>query len=74
VQGTRYFCHLDPAGGGKDAFAAALGHQAGNRVVIDCVRAWNSKNPEGTVEECVDLLRRYGVTTVPGDRYSRGVS
>jgi hypothetical protein len=61
---------VDPAGGGKDAFAAAVGHQDGNRIVIDCLRAWHSRNPEGTVAECADLLRRYNVSTVRGDHYS----
>ena len=70
VNGVRYTAHVDPAGGGKDAFAVAVGHQDGNRVIVDCVRAWYSKNPDGTVDECVDLVRRYGVTKVKGDRYS----
>ncbi len=70
VVGIRYSAHIDPAGGGADAFACAVGHRDGNRIVIDCLRAWHSKNPEGTVEECADLLRRYGVSSVTGDRYS----
>jgi hypothetical protein len=39
-------------------------------VIVDVVRAWHSKNPEGTVAEAADLLRRYGVSSVRGDRYS----
>jgi hypothetical protein len=70
VDGARYTAHIDPAGGGADAFACAVGHRDGNRIVIDCLRAWHSKNPEGTVDECVDVLRRYNVITVKGDRYS----
>jgi hypothetical protein len=38
--------------------------------VLDCLRAWHSKNPAGTVAEAADLLRRYGVSKVIGDKYS----
>jgi len=68
--GVRYLAHVDPSGGGKDAFALAIGHRDHGRVVVDVVRAWHSKNPEGTVAEAADLLRRYGVSCVRGDHYS----
>jgi hypothetical protein len=68
--GVRYRAHVDPSGGGKDAFALAIGHRDHSRVIVDVVRAWHSKNPEGTVAEAADLLRRYGVSSVRGDRYS----
>ncbi len=70
VARARYAAHVDPSGGGKDAFALAIAHRDHERVIVDCLRAWHSKNPEGTVAECADLLRRYGVATVRGDRYS----
>jgi len=67
---VRYFAHVDPSGGGKDAFALAIAHRDHDRVIVDVVRAWHSKNPEGTVAEAADLLRRYGVSSMRGDRYS----
>jgi hypothetical protein len=69
-EGVRYLAHVDPSGGGKDAFALAIGHRDHARVIVDVVRAWHSKNPEGMVAEAADLLRRYGVSSVRGDRYS----
>jgi hypothetical protein len=69
-EGMRYLAHVDPSGGGKDAFALAIGHHDHDRVILDALRAWHSKNPEGTVAEAADLLRRYGVSSVRGDRYS----
>jgi hypothetical protein len=47
--GVRYFAHTDPSGGGKDAFALAVAHRDHDRIVLDCLRAWHSKNPAGTV-------------------------
>src|SRR5262249_37204890 len=47
--GVTYFAFTDPSGGGKDAFTLAIGHERNGRVVVDCLRAWVSKNPEGTV-------------------------
>jgi hypothetical protein len=69
-EGVRYRAHVDPSGGGKDAFALAIAHRDHERVIVDVVRAWHSKNPEGTVAEAADLLRRYRVSAVRGDRYS----
>jgi hypothetical protein len=69
-EGVRYLAHVDPSGGGKDAFALAIGHRDHDRVIVDVLRAWHSKNPEGVVAEAADLLRRYGVSSVRGDRYS----
>jgi hypothetical protein len=48
----------------------AIAHRDHGRVIVDVVRAWHSKNPEGTVAEAADLLRRYSVSSVRGDRYS----
>jgi hypothetical protein len=70
IAGVRYQAHTDPSRGGKDAFALAIAHKDGQRVVLDALHAWRSKNPEGTVAAAVDLLRSYRVSTVRGDRYS----
>ena len=69
--GVRYRAFVDPSGGSRDAFTAAIAHREGDRAVIDCVRAWPSPfNPSGVVEEIAALLRDYRVSTVVGDRYA----
>jgi hypothetical protein len=70
VAGIRYFAFCDPSGGGKDAFALCIGHRDGERVIVDCLRAWHSPNPEGTVVEAAAMLRIYRVSSITGDRYS----
>jgi hypothetical protein len=69
--GVRYRAFVDPSGGSRDAFSAAVAHREGERVVVDCVRAWAAPfNPTGVVEECAALLKTYRISTVIGDRYA----
>lgn len=68
--GVRYRAFSDPSGGGKDVFALCIGHRDHDRVVLDAIRAWHSKNPSGTVAEAAHLLRSYGISKVIGDKYS----
>lgn len=70
-EGVRYRAFVDPSGGSRDAFTAAVAHREGERVVIDCVRAWAAPfNPSGVVEECAALLKDYRISKVTGDRYA----
>jgi hypothetical protein len=72
--GIRYCSFIDAASGsGKDAFTAALAHRDGERVVLDCMRAWRPPfNPSGVIAEAADLLKRYGLSETSGDRYAPG--
>jgi hypothetical protein len=71
VDGIDYSAFTDPSGGGKDAFAVAIGHRSGERIVIDCVRAWSPPfNPSGVVADAAALLKTYHCNTVTGDRYA----
>lgn len=71
VRGVNYFAFADPSGGSRDAFTLAIGHLTGERVVIDCVRAWAPPfNPSGVVQEAAEVLRAYGLRAVTGDRYA----
>ncbi len=68
--GVGYAAGADPSGGRRDRFTVAIAHRAGDRVVLDVVRSWESPfNPSGVVSEAADLLRRYGVGRVTGDGY-----
>jgi hypothetical protein len=71
VMGTVYSAFVDPSGGRSDAFTLAIGHETEGRVVIDVARAWRPPfNPAGVVAECAELLRRYWLYDVTGDRYA----
>lgn len=61
------------SGSGRDAFTVGIAHRDGERAVLDVCRAWCPPfNPSGVIAEAADLLRRYGVSTVEGDRYAPG--
>jgi hypothetical protein len=66
-----YAAFCDPSGGSRDAFTCAIAHADGERVVIDCVRAWSAPfNPSGVVAEVAELLATYRISCVTGDRYA----
>jgi hypothetical protein len=72
--GAGYVAFADAASGtGKDAFTIAIAHPNGECAVLDVVRAWQPPfNPSGVIEEAAELLRRYGLADVTGDRFAAG--
>lgn len=75
IEGARHLAFADPSGGRSDAFALAIAHAEGQgdarRCVVDVVRRWSAPfNPSGVVAEAADLLVRYRVARVTGDRYA----
>ena len=71
IANTRYQAFVDPSGGSNDAMTMALGHREGDRIVLDLVRERKPPfSPEAAVAEFCETLRRYGVSTVTGDRYA----
>lgn len=71
VAGLSYVAFCDPSGGRHDAFTVAIAHADGERAVLDVVRAWPAPfNPAGVIAEACELLRRYRLHAVTGDRYS----
>jgi hypothetical protein len=70
---------VDPSGGGADAFTLAICHAEGRgadgRVVQDVMKGWQAKRDsvtdlEAVVREIALIVKRYGVSTVTGDRYA----
>jgi hypothetical protein len=72
----RYVAHVDPSGGGADEFAFAIGHtEDGHHVHLDAVagRARPIGEPvqlTAAVAEIAEVLRRYRVGVVKGDKYA----
>jgi hypothetical protein len=61
----------DASGGRHDAAAVGIAHAEGKRAILDALRAWPAPhNPAGVVGEACELLRRYGIREVHGDRYA----
>ena len=80
-EGVRYEAAVDPSGGGQDAFTLAIAHAEGTgpdrRIVQDVMRGWTSRRSEttdleGVVREIAGIVKRYGLSTVVGDRYAAG--
>ena len=72
----RYVAFCDAASGerrGNDAFTVAVAHVEQDHAVLDVLRAWLPPfNPSGVIAEIADLLKRYGITSVSGDKYAPG--
>ncbi len=70
-RGVTYTAFVDPSGGSSDSMTLAIGHREGDRVVIDSVSEQLAPfNPDIVVGRFCDVLFRYGVTRVIGDRYA----
>src|SRR6516165_9580730 len=65
-----YRAFVDPSGGRSDGMTLAIAHREGKLTVIDAVREITPPfSPESAVGELAQLLRRYRVTRIQGDRY-----
>lgn len=69
VHGVSYVAFVDPAGGGADEFTIAIGHRDGDAAVVDLVQGRRG-SPAGIVAEYAQVLDRYGIASVTGDRYA----
>jgi hypothetical protein len=66
----RYVGFCDPSGGSADSMTLAIAHKAGDTATLDAVREIKPPfNPESTVAEFCDLLKKYRISTVISDRY-----
>ena len=70
-QDCAYVAFVDPSGGSSDSMTLAIGHWAGKTAVLDAVREVRAPfSPGAVVEQFAELLHRYQVWTVHGDRYA----
>jgi hypothetical protein len=72
VDSVVYEAFTDMAGGsGQDSATLAIGHNEARLRVIDCVREIRPPfSPEQCVKEFSDVLKRYSVRSVVGDRWA----
>lgn len=62
------FC--DPSGGSSDSMTLAIAHREQDLAILDCVREVRPPfSPESVVREFGDVLKRYALHQVQGDRY-----
>ena len=67
----RYVGFVDPSGGASDSFSLAISHKEGITAVLDLVRETRAPfSPESVAAEYAELLKRYRISTVHGDRYA----
>ena len=59
----------DPSGGGGDSFTLSIGHKENGKVVQDALRA-RKGDPHQIVKEYAEVLKKYQVREVSGDRYA----
>jgi hypothetical protein len=71
ADGIHYRAFTDPSGGGRDTFTVAIAHRQGDRIVVDCLRAWTPPfNPTGVIAKAAALLKSYRCHAVTGDCYA----
>lgn len=71
IDGLRYQGFVDPSGGSSDSMTMAVSHLEGKVAILDAVRERRPPfKPDGVAAEFADLLRRYRIFTVRGDRYA----
>jgi hypothetical protein len=71
IDGIRYVGFTDVSGGSSDSFVTCIAHREQNTVLIDAIRETRAPFvPSAAVEEHCELLRRFGVRTVVGDRFA----
>lgn len=67
----RYVAFADPSGGVSDSYCVAIGHKEGHRKIIDAMREFKAPcDPEDTTRAVCQLLAKYRLTSVFGDRYA----
>jgi hypothetical protein len=70
IDGVHYFGFVDPSGGASDAMTLAIAHCENRELTLDAVRERRPPfSPDAVTAEFADLLKRYRLFKVSGDRY-----
>jgi hypothetical protein len=73
MRDVTYFGAADPSGGSSDSFTACCGHLVYGRdvCVVDALLEIKAPfSPEAATKEISEFFKRYGVTSIIGDRYA----
>ncbi len=66
-----YHAGIDPSGGARDSYTAAVSHAEGNQIVLDALLEIRPPfDPSVATEQVVALLKSYGLSNCTGDRYA----
>ena len=69
--GVSYVAWVDASGGRGDAFTSAVAHAEGDAVILDAVYERRAPfNPIEVVAEVAELMQRYRIVSVTGDKYA----
>lgn len=70
---NKYFCGIDQSGlSGRDRFGFAIAHKIKQEVIVDVVRAWDTKDGRQIITEIQGFAKSYGLDSVTIDRYAGG--
>jgi len=68
-----YSLGIDQSGlSGRDRFALAISHKEGERVLVDHIEAWETKDSDTILAEVGKLTKAYNLNKVSIDRYAKG--
>jgi len=68
---NHYVAFCDPSGGSGDSMTLAIIHKEGKVIVLDAMRESKPPfSPEAVVAEFAELMRKYRIAQVFGDRYA----
>ncbi len=68
-----YSLGIDQSGlSGRDRFALAISHKEGDRVLVDHIQAWETKDSDIILAEVGKLTGAYRLNKVSIDRYAKG--
>ena len=71
--GSTYYLGFDQSGlSGKDRFALSIGHSEGEKIYIDVVRSWQTKDLETILNDIEILKNQYHINTALVDRFAVG--
>jgi ribosomal protein L37AE/L43A len=71
VSGLQYRAFCDPSGGRSDAMTLGIAHGEGERAILDLLAEREAPfSPQEATKEFCQILKRYKVSEVSGDRYS----
>jgi hypothetical protein len=71
ISGVSYQAFVDPSGGSANSMTLAIGHREGSRAALDAIRERRPPfSPDDVVSEFAELLNRYRISKVQGDRYA----